>query len=179
MGLKGIRFDGHPGREAMDTVLQLGIPVMYYPKLGTGAGPARHYHMLAEAYPRVKFILPHLGMYRSLTWWAHVEAIDLAKRHANIYLDTSGIGSLKYLEMAAAELPTDRLLFGTSAPELDPRVEREAVRLLKLGVDREEKGARGQLPQAGESVMSHNRRQLYSGWFFRRSRRRGLGAQRA
>jgi predicted TIM-barrel fold metal-dependent hydrolase len=95
--------------------------------------------MLAEAYRKVNFILPHLGMYRSLTWWAHVEAIDLAKRHPNLYLDTSGIGSLKYLEMAARELAPEKLLFGTCAPELDARVEREAVRLLKLDREREQK----------------------------------------
>jgi predicted TIM-barrel fold metal-dependent hydrolase len=34
--------------------------------------------------------------------------------------------------MAVRELPQERILFGTCAPELDPRVDREALRLLKL-----------------------------------------------
>jgi predicted TIM-barrel fold metal-dependent hydrolase len=139
MGLRGVRFDGHPGREAMDAAAELGIPVMYYPRLASGQGPARWYHMLAEAYPRVNVFLPHLGLYRSLTWWAHVEAIDLARRDPNVYLDTSGLGSFKYLEMAVRDLPVEKLLFGTAAPELDARVERQAVRLLKLDRAHEDK----------------------------------------
>ena len=138
MGLRGVRFDGHPNREAMDAVAELDIPVMYYPQMASGNGPARWFHMIASAYPRVNFILPHLGNYRSLVWWAPVEAIDLAKRYPNVYLDTSGLGSLKYLWMAVRELPAEKLLFGTCAPELDPRVERQAVRLMKLPRGKEE-----------------------------------------
>jgi predicted TIM-barrel fold metal-dependent hydrolase len=39
--------------------------------------------------------------------------------------------------MAALELPADKLLFGTYAPELDPRVEIYAVKLLKLPAQKE------------------------------------------
>jgi predicted TIM-barrel fold metal-dependent hydrolase len=135
MGLRGVRSDGHPDRELLDVVLELGIPVMYYPSPGRGQQLGRYYHMPATAYPKVNFIIPHLGQYRSLSWPAHMEAIDLAKRYPNVYVDTSGIGSLKYLEMAARELPQEKILFGTHAPELDPRVEKEALRLLKLSPD--------------------------------------------
>ena len=48
----------------------------------------------------------------------------------------SGIGSFKYVEMAARELLAEKLLFGTCAPEMDPRVGKEALRLLKLPPDR-------------------------------------------
>ena len=37
--------------------------------------------------------------------------------------------------MAVRELRPEQILFGTCAPELDPRVEREALRLLKLRGD--------------------------------------------
>ena len=40
--------------------------------------------------------------------------------------------------MAVRELPAEKLLFGTCAPELDPRVERQAVRLMKLPRGKEE-----------------------------------------
>jgi Amidohydrolase len=76
-----------------------------------------------------------LGRYSSSSWPAHIEAIDLARRYPNVYVDTSGIGSLKYLEMAAHELPPEKILFGTCAPEHDPRVEKEALRLLMLKPD--------------------------------------------
>jgi len=132
MGLKGVRSDGHPTRELLDAVAELNIPVIYYPDLSEYPGPARAYYMIATAYPSVKFILPHLGAFRSWQWWAHYEAMDLVRRFPNIYVGTSSVISRKYLEMAARELPPQRMLFGSFAPELDPRVEMFSVKLLKL-----------------------------------------------
>jgi predicted TIM-barrel fold metal-dependent hydrolase len=136
MGLRGVRSDGHPTRELLDVAMELGIPVMYYPNFTRGQSLGKYYHMPAMAYPKVNFILPHLGQFRSLSWPAHMEALDLARRYRNVHVETSGVGSFKYLEMAARELPAEQILFGTCAPELDPRVEREALRLLKLPPDR-------------------------------------------
>ena len=134
MGLRGVRSDGPPTRELLDAAIECNIFVMYYPA-GRTAELARFLHMPATAYPKVDFVLPHLGQYRSSAWAAHIEAIDLAKRYRNVYVDTSGIGSLKYLEMAVRELPAEKILFGACAPEHDPRVEMEALRLLKLTGD--------------------------------------------
>lgn len=145
-GLRGIKTDGPPNRELCDAARRHGLPILYSPRQQAfGLGPARWYHMPAQAYPDVAFILPHLGDYRSLTWYAHIEAIDLAKRYPNVYLDTSGIGAFKYLEQAARELPAEKLLFGTYAPELDPRVERHAVELLGLTASDEAKILGGNL----------------------------------
>lgn len=132
MGLRGVRSDGHPTRELLDAALELGIPVVYYPQPGRAQPLGRYYHMPAAAYPKVNFILPHLGQFRSLSWAAHMEALDLARRYPNVYVDTSGIGSFKYLEMAVRELAPEKILFGTCAPELDPRVEKHALELMKL-----------------------------------------------
>ncbi len=134
MGLRGVRSDGHPTRELLDAVLDLNILVMYYPSGGWEA-LGRFYHMPLTAYPKINFIMPHLGQYHSANWAPHIEAIDLARRYRNLYIDTSGIGSFKYLEMAVRELPAEKILFGTCAPEHDPRVEKEALRLLQLTKD--------------------------------------------
>ena len=64
-------------------------------------------------------------------------AIGLATRHPNIYLEASGLDGIQYLEMAARELPAEKIIFGSLAPELDPRVEIHAVRLLKLKAEQE------------------------------------------
>jgi predicted TIM-barrel fold metal-dependent hydrolase len=132
MGLRGVRSDGHPNRELLDAVLEVGIPVVYYPTPGNFTQLGRFYYMPAMAYPKINFIIPHLGNYCSGGWTAHYEAMDLVKRYPNVYVDMSGVGSFKYVEMAIRELPVERILFGTCAPELDPRVGREALRLLKL-----------------------------------------------
>jgi len=132
MGLKGVRSDGHPTRELLDIASELNIPVIYYPDHSEYSGPGKAYYMAATTYPAVNFILPHLGAYGSWQWSAHYEAMDLVKRFANIYLGTSSVISRKYLEMAANELPPQKILFGSYAPELDPRVEIFSVKLLKL-----------------------------------------------
>ncbi len=139
MGLRAVRSDGHPTRELVDAAADLRIPVIYYPTLSPGETPARWYYTLAGTYPQVNFILPHLGQYRSWAWWGHMEALDLVKRYPNVYVDTSGIGSIKYLEMAVRELPPERILFGSFAPELDPRVAMETLRLMKLSPERSAK----------------------------------------
>jgi predicted TIM-barrel fold metal-dependent hydrolase len=144
MGLCAVRSDGHPTRELLDAAAELQIPVIYYPDLADTrnpdwpAGPARWYRSMVASYPQVSFILPHLGQYCSKLWWAHLEALDLVKRYRNVYVDTSGLGSIKYLEMAVKELPTDRILFGSFAPELDTRVAMETIRLMKLPAERYE-----------------------------------------
>jgi len=132
MGLRGVRSDGHPSRELMDAAAELHIPVMYYPKVQAGETISRWVHTEVSTYPTVAFIIPHLGQYHSWAWWGHIESIDAAKRYRNLYLDTSALGSLKYLELAARDLPPEKLLFGTCGPELDPRVQMESIRLLKL-----------------------------------------------
>ena len=132
MGLRAARSDGHPNRELMDAAAELGIPVMYYPKVPSGQTISRWLHTLIGTYKTVNFIVPHLGQYHSWAWWGHVETIDAARRYPNLYLDTSGLGSLKYLELAVKDLPPEKVLFGTCGPELDPRVQMETIRLLKL-----------------------------------------------
>jgi len=132
MGLRAVRSDGQPTRELLDAVSELLIPVMYYPSGEDWQQLGHFYHMPAMAYPKVDFIIPHVGQYCSARWPPHIEATDLAKCYRNIYLDMSGVGSFKYVEMAARELPAEKILFGTCAPEMDPRVGKEALRLLKL-----------------------------------------------
>jgi len=115
--------------------------VISYSRTGTFPQLGRFYHMPASAYPKVNLIIPHMGQFCSANWTIHYEAIDLAKRYPNVYLDMSGVGSFKYVEMAVRELPPEKLLFGTCAPELDPRVGREALRLLKLSAEHQAKVA--------------------------------------
>ena len=151
MGLKAVKSDGHPTRELLDVAAELKIPIVYYPASQNQVRataerderaylnltdrcidpPSTSFHMMATLYSSVNFILPHLGTYRTATWWAHIDAINLAKRFSNVYLETSGVLSHKYLEMAAQELPADKLLFGSYSPETDARVEVYAIKLLK------------------------------------------------
>ena len=62
----------------------------------------------ANRYPGVSMILAHLSSEH------HVEAVRQAK-HRNVYIDTSGMASLKnqIVEYAVSEIGSDRILFGT------------------------------------------------------------------
>jgi uncharacterized protein len=133
LGLKGLKLHRLPGREVLDAVAELGIPVLYHPER------VSNFHMIAAEYPQVPFIMAHLGNFASRDWPEHLAAIEVAKRYPNVYLDTSSVVFFKFLEMAAKELGPDKLVFGSDGPELDSRVELHKVKLLKLAPPAEAK----------------------------------------
>ena len=126
LGLKGLKLHRLPTREVLDAVAELGIPVLYHPE------KVANFHMIAAEYPQVPLIMAHLGSFASRDWPEHLEAISVARRYPNVYLETSGVTFFKFLEMAARELGPSKLIFGSDGPELDSRVELYKIRLRKL-----------------------------------------------
>ncbi len=133
LGLKGLKLHVLPPRYVLDTVAELGIPILYHPER------VWRYHMIAGEYPQIPFIMAHLGSFGSQNWTEHIAAIDVAKRYENVYLDTSSVLIFRYLEMAVRDLGADKLVFGTDGPEVDSRVELYKIRLLKLPPEDEAK----------------------------------------
>lgn len=133
LGLKGLKLHKLPTREVLDAVAELGIPVLYHPERVV------NFNLIAEEYPRVPFIMAHLGNFASREWSEHLEAISVARRFPNVYLETSSVVFFKYLEMAAKELGAGKLIFGSDGPELDSRVELHKIKLLKLAPAEEAK----------------------------------------
>jgi uncharacterized protein len=125
-GLRGLKLHRLPTREVMDVVKELGIPILYHPE------KVANYHMIAGEYPEVPLIMAHLGNFGSQIWTEHYEAIAVAKRYPNVYLETSSVVFFKFLEMAAREAGAGKLIFGSDGPELDSRVELYKIKLLKL-----------------------------------------------
>jgi hypothetical protein len=126
LGLKGLKLHRLPTREVLEVVAELGIPVLYHPE------KVANFHMIAEGYPQINFVMAHLGNFASRDWAEHMEAISVARRYPNVYLETSSVVFFKFLEMAAKELGAGKLIFGSDGPELDSRVELYKIRLLKL-----------------------------------------------
>jgi uncharacterized protein len=133
LGLKGLKLHQVPTREVLDTVAELNIPILFHPP------KVADYHMIASTYPQVNFIMAHLGSFASQDWSEHLQAIDVAKRYPNVYLETSSVVFFEYLELAARELPADKIIFGSDGPLVDSRVELYKIRLLKLPREQEEK----------------------------------------
>ena len=69
----------------------------------------------------------------------------MARRYPNVYLETSSVVFTEYLELAAKELPPEKLIFGSDGPLVDSRVELYKIRLLKLPGDHEAKVLSGNI----------------------------------
>ncbi len=82
---------------------------------------------LAKACPRAKIILGHMGGY------FHVkEAIRVAERCPNIYLETSATPYPLMIKEAVAKIGAERVLFASDGPGCDPKLEVYKVELARL-----------------------------------------------
>ncbi|HXP44907.1 MAG TPA: amidohydrolase family protein, partial [Candidatus Acidoferrales bacterium] len=75
--------------------------------------------------------IPHLGSFAD-DWRAQLAMIDHLVRHANVYMDTSGIRRFDLLQDAVRRAGAGKVLFGTDGPWLHPAVELVKVRVLGL-----------------------------------------------
>jgi predicted TIM-barrel fold metal-dependent hydrolase len=132
LGLKGLKITRLPSRGLLETVSQLGIPVIYQ------AERMVNLNMIAREFPKTPFIVAHLGSF-NYVWGEHLAAIDLARRYSNVYLDTSMVGLFQFMEMAAKEVGASKLIFGSGGPEFDARVEVYKIKLLKFSAADEAK----------------------------------------
>ena len=126
LGLRGLKLHITPTAEVLDTVAELGIPILWHP------ARVALFEDVAKAYPTIDLILAHLGSDLSADWREHVAAIEMAGRHHNVYLDTGATVLTRYLEQAVKELGPEKIIFGSDEPEVDCRLEIFKVRVLKL-----------------------------------------------
>jgi predicted TIM-barrel fold metal-dependent hydrolase len=131
LGLKGLKLHGQPSPEMVEAVSELKIPILVHPDTVDKLLP------IVSTNPQVSFILAHLGNFASHEWREHVRAIEAAKQLPNLYLDTSSVVFVHYLEQAARDLPATKLIFGSDGPLVDARVELYKIRLLKLSAESE------------------------------------------
>lgn len=125
LGLKGLKVSKHPTRGVLEAVSALGIPLIYQ------AQRMVNVNMMAQEFPNTPFIVAHLGSH-DFVWGENLEAINLARRFPNVYLDTSLVAFYRFLEMAVSEVGAGKLIFGSEGPEFDSRAELYKIKLLKL-----------------------------------------------
>ncbi|MFB3826287.1 MAG: amidohydrolase family protein [Bryobacteraceae bacterium] len=133
LGLRGLKLHVTPTPEVLDTVAELGIPILWHPRPNVAV-----FDEIAEAYPGVDLILAHMGSDLSADWREHVAGIEVARRHANVYLDTGATVLTRYLEQAVKELGPEKIIFGSDEPEVDCRLEIFKVRVLRLPAEHEQ-----------------------------------------
>jgi predicted TIM-barrel fold metal-dependent hydrolase len=129
LGFVGVKLHRHDARingEVCDAARAFHLPVLYDP-----VGEVAVAELLANDYPDVDFILPHLGSFAD-DWSAQLAMIDQLVRHPNIYTDTSGIRRFDLLQQAVRRAGAHKVLFGSDGPWLHPGLELHKVRLLGL-----------------------------------------------
>jgi uncharacterized protein len=128
-GLAGIKLHRHDApitREVCEAARALQVPVLY-----DVVGEVAVVELLAEQYPDVAFVVPHLGSFAD-DWRAQLALIDHLERHANVHADTSGVRRFDLLAQAVRRAGAHKILFGSDGPWLHPALELKKVRLLRL-----------------------------------------------
>lgn len=125
-GIKVHRYDCRITREVCEAARAYALPVLY-----DVMGEVSVVELLADEYPDVTFIIPHLGSFGD-DWKAQLALIDHLARHPNIFTDTSGVRRFDLLEQAVKRAGAEKVLFGSDGPWLHPGVELCKVRELGL-----------------------------------------------
>jgi uncharacterized protein len=123
--------------EVMETVAELKIPYLYHPR------QVSDLVSVARDFPMVDMIMAHGGPYHriaSKSVESRLEAIEAAKTHANIYLETSRATETSLLEKALQEAGPAKLCFGSDAPDCDARLEAFKIRnaMASLNIPKEQ-----------------------------------------
>lgn len=162
VGIKVHRHDARISREVCETARAFRLPVLY-----DLAGEVAACELLAQEYPDVAFIIPHLGSFAD-DWSAQLGLIDHLVRHPNIYTDTGGVRRFDLLEQAVRRAGASKILFGTDGPWLHPGVELAKVRVLELGVADKAMILGGNLLRlirdVRKQVSAPQRRPVFTGW---------------
>lgn len=125
-GVKVHRHDARITREICEAARFWRIPVLY-----DVTGEVATVDLLAEEYPDVAFIIPHLGSFAD-DWGAQRSLIDRLIRYANVFSDTAGVRRFDLLEEAVARAGAHKIIFGSDGVFLHPGLELEKIKLLKL-----------------------------------------------
>ncbi len=126
VGIKVHRHDGRITREICEAARSFRLPVLY-----DVTGEVSICELLAQEYPGVNFIIPHLGSFAD-DWRAQLALIDHLVRHPNIYADTAGVRRFDLLEQAVKRARARKVLFGSDGPWLHPALELVKIHALEL-----------------------------------------------
>ena len=100
----------------LEKAADLKVPVLLH-------GPPGPCARAAERVPEVVIVLAHIGTGSGLAVGEWLDAIEMAKTHPNVYLETcTSITAYGTIEMAVKEVGSERVVFGTDTPLLDPSV---------------------------------------------------------
>lgn len=134
-GFKGLKLhpfgyrmpvDGEPTLKLIKKAGELGVPTLLHCGDEAYTLPLQ-LERAAAACPESILIFGHMGGYH------HVhDAIEVARRHKNVILETSATPYPDKIQKAIDELGAERILFGSDGPGCDPTIERKKIEMLNL-----------------------------------------------
>ncbi|HWO70029.1 MAG TPA: amidohydrolase family protein [Actinomycetota bacterium] len=120
-----------PTIELLRACGDLGVPVLFH----CGDDPYTTPQVIAAGAaraPDTAVVLGHMGGYFHVA-----EAIEMAERHPNLYLETSAMPYPARIAEAVRRCGPERVLFGSDGPGCNPRLEVEKVRMAGLPAEEE------------------------------------------
>jgi uncharacterized protein len=125
-GIKAHRYDAKLTREVCEVAQRWSLPILY-----DVMGEVSIVDLVATAYPKVNFIIPHLGSFAD-DWKVQKQMIAPLSNYRNVFTDTSGVKRFDVLEEAVQRAGPAKVLFGSDGPWLSPEVELAKIHALKL-----------------------------------------------
>ncbi len=126
----------HPGDETTTLLIrkaaELKVPVLFH----SGDEPLCtpfEIEYAAAACPEANIILGHMGGYFHVS-----QAIEVAARRPNVYLDTSAMPYPTWIRRAVDQVGPEKILFASDGPGCDPKLELYKVRRAGLSAGEEE-----------------------------------------
>lgn len=117
---------GEPTLALIREAERLGVPTLFHCADDNLTTPFE-IEVAAQAVPGAAIVLGHSGGY------AHgSDAIEVARRNSNVWLETACIPYPRLLKAAVEAIGADRLVFGSDAPGAAVELELRKVRLLGL-----------------------------------------------
>lgn len=113
-----VRADDERYTPAWEFAAEQNLPVLSHAGAGSAFNSPSHFDRPAEAHSQVAIILAHSASAQE----SMDAAVDLARKRANVHLDICGSPLLIWaLEQLVERLGSERILFGTDLPFIDPR----------------------------------------------------------
>jgi predicted TIM-barrel fold metal-dependent hydrolase len=135
LGLRGLklhplstatRLDDPVSLELVRMAAAHGLPVYYHSGDDPSTQPVM-FNLVINAVPEATIVLGHAGGY---FFWR--DAAELAARHPNVYLSTTGSTSPSSLAQLVKICGTKKILFGSDSPAMHTLVELAKVNALSL-----------------------------------------------
>ncbi len=141
LGVRGVKLHptttlAHPAGDPTVALLRLAAAASLPALFHCGDDPyttPQALGLAAERVPDCAIVFAHMGGY-----FHPLDAIEVAKRYDNVYLETSAMPYPELIRRAVGEIGAQRVLFGSDGPGCNPRLELQKVTGLGLAPDEEE-----------------------------------------